>query len=153
MEPTFSGRVIALAFDVLVSDVRVVPAETGDFLFKTKPRVFRKHCVATLPEFAMLLNDPWHPVTRGFDHMFMHHFRVKRRQFPVPVHDLRRFVLIRTHMVKEPSTQIAPPPLPILEVSSAAPRSSNIISALTFLQPLGKAAGVANSTRQIGPPS
>src|SRR5437773_1015140 len=101
MEPTFSGRVIALAFDVLVSDVRVVPAETGDFLFKTKPRVFRKHCVATLPEFAMLLNDPWHPVTRGFDHMFMHHFRVKRRQFPVPVHDLRRFVLIRTHMVKD----------------------------------------------------
>ena len=101
MEPTFSGRVIALAFDVFVSDVRVVPAEPGDFLFETKPRVFHKNCVATVPEFAMLFNDPWHPVTRGFDHMFMHHFPVKRRPFPVPVHDLRRFVLIRTHI---PST-------------------------------------------------
>ena len=58
MEPTFSGRVIVLAFDVFVSDVRIVPAEPGDFLFETKPRVFRKHCVATLPEFAMLFNDP-----------------------------------------------------------------------------------------------
>ena len=58
MEPTFSGRVIALAFDVFVRDVRIVPAEPGDFLFETKPRVFHKDCVATLPEFAMLFNDP-----------------------------------------------------------------------------------------------
>src|SRR2546421_3794226 len=58
MEPAFSGRVIALAFDVFVSDVRIVPAEPGDFLFDTKLRVFGKHCVATLPKFAMLFNDP-----------------------------------------------------------------------------------------------
>ena len=58
MEPTFSGRVIALAFDVFVTDVRIVPAEPGDFLFETKLRVFGKGCVATLPKFAMLFNDP-----------------------------------------------------------------------------------------------
>ena len=94
MQPTFSHHVIALAFDVFVSDVRIVPAEPGDFLFETKPRVFRKHGVATLPEFAMLFNDSCNSVTRGFNHMFMHYFTVKRRQFSIPVHDLRRFVLI-----------------------------------------------------------
>src|SRR5437016_2947449 len=67
--------------------------------------------------------------------MFMHHFTIKRRQFSVPIHDLRRFVLIRTHMIKVPELLVIFSifPAPLL-------RGATLISALTFLQPLGKAA-------------
>src|SRR5438876_3526824 len=69
MEPAFAARVVALAVDVLVEHVRVVPAEPPDFLLKTKPRVIHELDVAPVPERAMTLNRPVDPVAGSFDHV------------------------------------------------------------------------------------
>ena len=56
MEPTFAGRVVAPAIDVLVKYVSVSPAETPDFLLETKPCVLHEPHIAVMPEFAMMLD-------------------------------------------------------------------------------------------------
>jgi hypothetical protein len=92
MQPAFASGVISPAVDVLVQHVRIVPAEPGDFLLQAHPSMFHERCVTFVPELAMTLNDSRHPIADRFDHVLVHHFAIKRRQFPMPVHDLRRSI-------------------------------------------------------------
>jgi hypothetical protein len=88
MQPAFALRVVAPAIDVLVQYVSEVPAEPLDFLLDTKPGVLHEFVVAALPEFSMPLYRPGYPVAHGFNHVFVHHLTMGRRQFPMPINDL-----------------------------------------------------------------
>src|ERR1041385_4873026 len=89
MQPAFAGRVIAPAVDVLVEYVRVVPIEPRDFLLETELCVLHERGVALMPQLAVPLDRPVYTVARSFDHMLVHDFAIKRRQFLMPVHDLQ----------------------------------------------------------------
>jgi len=58
VEPAFTGRVVALAVDMLVQYVRVVPAESLDFLLETTTCVIHERIVATVPELTVPLDRP-----------------------------------------------------------------------------------------------
>ena len=79
MEPAFAGSVVASTVDVFVQYVRVVSAESFDFLLETKPCVLQKLRVAAVPKIAMPLNRPSYRVADGFDDVLMQHFAIDRR--------------------------------------------------------------------------
>jgi hypothetical protein len=90
MQPAFAGCVVPPAVDVLVKHVGVSSTETPDFLLEAKPCVLHEPYIAAVPEFAMMLDRTRYSFARRFDHVLMHYFAIRRRQFPVPVNDLRR---------------------------------------------------------------
>jgi len=92
MEPAFALCVVAPAVNVFFYHVRIVPAEPCDFLLDTNSRVLHKSSVAALPELAMPLDRTRYAVAHGLDHILLYHLARKRREFLVPVHDLRRSI-------------------------------------------------------------
>jgi hypothetical protein len=97
VKPAFTCCVVAPAVDVFVYHAREVPAKTRNFLLQTKLRVLHQSGIATVPEFAMPLDRPGYAVAYGFDHVFLYHFALQRRQFLVPVHDLGSSTSRRSH--------------------------------------------------------
>ena len=98
MKPALAVCVVALAVDVLVDYVRVVSAEPRDFLFQTKSCVLHERAIAAVPQLAMPLNRPAYSVAHGFDHVLVNQFTIERREFLMPVDDLRWSVSGRTHI-------------------------------------------------------
>jgi hypothetical protein len=97
MEPAFASCIVALAVDVLVYDMRVIPAETGDFLCEANPRAFHEKGMAAVPQLAIPFNRPGYSITDGFDYVFVQHFAIKRGQFTMPIHYFRISVFGRIH--------------------------------------------------------
>jgi hypothetical protein len=77
--------------------VRIVSAESFDFLLETKPCVLHKLRVASVPKVAMPLNGPPSWIADGFDHVLVQHFTIDRRELLMPVDNLRGSTSGRTH--------------------------------------------------------
>ena len=85
MEPASAVSVIASIVEVLVHYVRVVSAESFDFLLETKPCVLHKLRVAAVSSSPSSLNRASYRVADGFDEVLTQHFAIDRRELLMPV--------------------------------------------------------------------
>ena len=92
VQPRLAGRIVVLAVDGFVQHVRIVAAETIDFLLDALPRHGHQLPIALLPQFVSMRQRAGHPCAGGLDDMLVDDIGGDGRQLAVPEDDLGRWM-------------------------------------------------------------
>ena len=102
VQPSFTAGIVVSAVDGFFQYVRVVTAETGDFLMQPISNMSHKVVVTVIPDLVTMREITLHALTARFDDVLAQRLGIEGRQVAMPEDDLPFVVgLTHNHTVSE----------------------------------------------------